>query len=135
METSLRNRLTYGPIMLAALFGLLFFDHWFQTWSVAWNPYRDRGIAGVGIVALLMFILPIATVELATLFTAERLRPFRFISATGSGLLIIHAFATQFPRFQPIAASTLAFIIVFVMLGAALARASQKVTHDAIVSM
>lgn len=135
MERSLRNRLTYGPIMFAALLLLLFLDHWIQIKTVHWNAYRERGIAGVGILALLMFILPFATVELATLFAAERVKPFRFISATGSGLLVIHAFATQFPKFQNIAASTLAFIIVFVMLAAALARASQRVTHDAIVQM
>ncbi|MBC8106684.1 MAG: phosphatidate cytidylyltransferase, partial [Anaerolineae bacterium] len=135
MERSLKNRLTYGPMMLAALFVLLFLDHWIQKNTVAWNPTRDRGIAGVGILALLMFILPFATVELATLFTAERVKPYRFISAVGSGLMLIHAFATQWPKFQNIAASTLAFIIVFVMLAAALARASQRVTHDAIVQM
>src|SRR5688500_2073939 len=116
MEQSLKNRLTYGPMMLVALFVLLFLDHWVQTKTVAWNP--DRGVAGVGILALLLCILPIATVELASLLAAERVRPYRFLSATGSGLLIVHAFATQFPPFQPIATSTLAFIIVFVMLGA-----------------
>src|SRR5690349_539787 len=135
MERSLRNRLTYGPMMLAALFVLLFLDDWIQKHTVAWNTYRERGVAGVGILVLLLLILPIATVELATLFTAERVRPYRFISGVGSGLLVVHAFATQFPRFQPIAASSLAFIIVFVMLAAALARASQQVTQEAIVHM
>lgn len=137
MERSLRNRLTFGPIMLAGLFLLLWLDHKAQGWTVGAYQYRNQpqGVAGIGLMTLLMLILPTATVELARLFTAERVRPYRFISAAGSGALIVHAFATQFPRFQPIAASTLAFIIVFVMLAAALARASQRQTQDAIVHM
>jgi phosphatidate cytidylyltransferase len=122
-------------MMLAGLFLLLWLDHYIQVHTVRFNPYRERGISGVGLLVLLLIILPPATVELATLFAAERIKPYRLISALGSGALIIHAFATQFPRFQTIAASTLAFIIVFVMLGAALARASTKQTADAIVHM
>jgi phosphatidate cytidylyltransferase len=136
MERSLRNRLTYGPVMLAGLFLLLWLDHWIETRTVHLNPYRDRGgVAGVGLLVLLLIILPPATVELAKLFTAERIKPYRLISALGSSALIAHAFATQFPRFQPVAASVLAFIIVFVMLLAALARAATKQTNDAIVAM
>jgi phosphatidate cytidylyltransferase len=135
MEPALRNRLTYGPMMLIGLIALLALDHFVQIKTVHLHEYRGRGVAGVGLLALLLIILPIATVELATLFTAERVRPFRLISFAGSGALVVHAFATQFNRFKDIAASTLAFIIVFVMLGAALARAAQRVTHDAIVQM
>jgi phosphatidate cytidylyltransferase len=137
MEHALRNRLTFGPIMLGGLFLLLWLDHMAQQWTLGTYTYRNepRGVAGIGLLALLAIILPPATVEVATLFTAERVKPYRLISALGSAALIAHAFATQFPRFQPIAASTLAFIIVFVMLAAALARASTKQTHDAIVSM
>src|SRR5207249_3597488 len=69
------------------------------------------------------------------LFTAERIRPYRIIAALGSTLLILHAFLTQFPPFQPIAASTLAFIIVFIMLLAALRRAWVKETQEAILKM
>jgi phosphatidate cytidylyltransferase len=135
VEQSLKNRLTYGPLMLLGLFGLLWLDYWIQAKTIPWNEYRGRGVAGVGLLALLLIVLPIATTELATLFTAERVRPYRVISATGSGLLLIHAFATQFPKFQAIAASTLAFIIVFVMLFAALRRAWGKQTQDAILHM
>jgi phosphatidate cytidylyltransferase len=135
VERSLRNRLTFGPIMLVGLFLLLWLDHWIQTRTIHLNPYRGRGVGGVGLVTLLLLILPAATVELARLFTAENVKPFRTISVFGSAALIVHAFATQFPRFQPIAASTLAFIVVFVMLLAALARASQRQTQDAIVQM
>ena len=63
------------------------------------------------------------------------MRPYRFISAAGAGTLILHAFLTQFTWFQRIAASTLAFVIVFVMLLAALARALTRQTQDAIVHM
>lgn len=135
MERALRNRLTFGPIMLGGLFLLLWLDHWIQVHTVRYYDYRGRGVSGVGLIALLLIILPPATVELAALFTAERIKPYRTISILGSASLIIHAFCTQFKNFQPIAASTLAFIVVFVMLGAALARASQKQTHDAIVQM
>jgi phosphatidate cytidylyltransferase len=137
MERSLRNRLTYGPIMLAGLFLLLWLDHRAQQWTAGTYTHhgRPQGVAGIGLVAMLLLILPGATVELAHLFTAERVRPYRLLSAVGAGALVMHAFATQFPRFQPIAASTLAFIIVFVMLGAALLRALTRQTHDAIVHM
>jgi phosphatidate cytidylyltransferase len=50
-------------------------------------------------------------------------------------LLILHAFLTQFPPFQKIAASTLAFIIVFIMLFAALRRAWARQTQEAILKM
>jgi len=50
-------------------------------------------------------------------------------------MLVLHAFATQFDVFKPIATSTLAFIIVFVMLFAALQRALLKQTQEAITHM
>jgi phosphatidate cytidylyltransferase len=137
MERSLRNRLTFGPIMLAALGLLLFFDYKIQQWTVGAYTYRNQpqGLAGVGVLALLLIIMPGAVVELATLFAAEHVRPYRILAAFGSGALLVHAWATQFPQFRVIATSTLAFIIVFVMLGAALVRAAERQTQDAIVHM
>jgi phosphatidate cytidylyltransferase len=98
-------------------------------------PPINHGVAGVGLLALLIIILPLATQEVARLFTAENVSPYRFISGAGSGSLVIHAFMTQFPVFQPVAASVLAFIIVFVMLFAALRRAWSRQTQGAIVHM
>ena len=142
MDASLRNRLTFGPIMLAALLGLLWMDHFLQIKTQSWEMVRDLknpgayfGVGGLGMLVLLLIILPPATVELAHLFAAEQVRPYRFISAAGSGSLVIHAFMTQFPRFQPISTSVLAFIIVFVMLFSALRRAWMKQTEGAIVHM
>ena len=133
MEQSLRNRLTFGPMLLAGLFLLLWVDHAAQRWTK--GPGHPAGIGGIGLLILLLIILPIATREIATLFTAERIRPYRVLSASGSGLLVLHAFATQFPWFQPVAASTLAFLIVFVMLFAALTRAMDRETDGAIHRM
>ena len=139
MERSLRNRLTFGPIMLAGLFLLLWLDHaaqrWTQPWMHARYPDIAEGIGGIGLMILLALIFPIATLELAILFTAEQIRPYRVISAAGSSLLILHAFLTQFPPFQRIAASSFAFIIVFIMLAAALRRALKKQTQQAILKM
>lgn len=133
MERSLRNRLTFGSMMLAALFLLLWLDYAIQTWTRSRDvPF---GIGGIGILALLAVLLPLATMELAVLFTAENVRPYRSISFIGSGALIAHAFCTQFNFFRPIAASTLVFIVVSVMLMAALRRASSKRTDDAIIRM
>lgn len=168
MERSLRNRLTFGPIMLVFLLGLLLLDHWAQVYTrnqgrvvetderIRWAQWRagyevrglavpttvpaeppaiNYGIAGVGLIILLLIILPLATEEVARLFTAENVQPYRFISAAGSGALALHAFMTQFPTFRPVAASSLAFIVVFVMLFAALRRAWTKNTQGAIVAM
>jgi phosphatidate cytidylyltransferase len=135
MEPALRNRLTYGPMMLAVLFALVWLDWFVQLRTRHLDPTLPAGIGGLGIVVLLLIILPIATIELATLFAAERVRPHRFISMAGSGMLVLHAFATQFDVFKPIATSTLAFIIVFVMLFAALQRALLKQTQEAITHM
>jgi len=138
MEAALRNRLTFGPMMLAALGLILWFDHAAQGWTRAWMLDRfgvDGGVGGVGVLALLLLVIPPATIELATLFAAERVRPYRIISVAGSLALILHAFLTQFPPFKPIAASCLAFIIVFVMLLAALRRAWGKQAEEAIVRM
>ena len=138
MEQSLKHRLTFGPLMLAGLFALLWLDSEGQRWTRSWmeNRYDVRGgVGGIGLLVLLTLILPLATREIGMLFTAERIRPYRFISAVGSFLLVLHAFHTQFPPFQDIAASALAFIIVFIMLVAALRRAWMKQSHDAIVHM
>jgi phosphatidate cytidylyltransferase len=141
MESALRNRLTYGPMMLAALFLLLWLDDAIQRWTRPWMERRyghvdyAGGIGGVGLVILLFFICPIAVQEITVLFTAERVRPYRVIAAVGSSLLVVHAFLTQFPPFRPIAASSLAFIIVFIMLAAALRRAWMKETQEAILRM
>lgn len=133
MEPALKNRLTYGPIMLAALFALLWLDWWVQARTI--SARFPHGIGGVGLLVLLWFILPLATIELATVFAAERIKPYRFISTAGSGMLVLHAFGTQFDFIKPIAASALAFIIVFVMLLAALQRASMRQPQEAITSM
>ncbi len=141
MEVALRNRLTFGPMMLAGLFGLLWFDDAAQRWTRDWMQTRYAGqnfrggVGGIGLVILLSLILPIATQEIAILFTAERIRPYRMIAVIGSWLLIAHAFLTQFPPFQKIAASTFAFIVVFIMLAAALRRAMLKETQEAILKM
>jgi phosphatidate cytidylyltransferase len=133
MEAALRNRLTLGPVMLLFLLAVLWVDHASQAWTTsAALPY---GVKGIGITALLLLLVPLAIRELATLFTAEHVRPFRAIAVLGSSLLLLHAFATQFDRFKPIAASSLATIIVSVMLLTALQRAFVKQTQDAIVHM
>lgn len=93
------------------------------------------GVGGVGLLVLLVIILPLATIELANLFAAERIKPYRFIAAVGSGALVCHAFLSQFERFKAYSASSLAFIIVFVMLFAALRRAWMKETQEAIHHM
>src|SRR5688572_7621429 len=134
METALRNRLTFGPIMLAALFGLLALDHFAEQWTVGWVPQRGGafGVGGIGLGVLLLIVMPPATIEIARLFTAEHVQPYRTIAALGSAAMLAHAFLTQFAWFQPIAASTLAFIVAFVMLSAALRRAWGKQTQEAI---
>ncbi|MCY2955081.1 MAG: phosphatidate cytidylyltransferase [Planctomycetota bacterium] len=137
MERALRNRLTFGPMMLGALCVLLWMDWRVQQWTRGWmeGQLGRNGLGGVGLLALLLVILPVATLELATLFSAERLEPYRFIAVAGSGSLVVHAFLTQFRRFEEIGASTLAFIVVFVMLLAALRRAWGKQTQEAISHM
>ena len=134
MEQSLRNRLTFGPMMLAGLFGLLYLDHAAQRWT-ATPGVPGTGVGGVGVAALLLLIAPIATAELTTLFTAEAVRPYRVLATVGSGLLVVHAWLTQFAWFRPGAASTLAFVVVFVMLAAALFRALDRQTEGAIHRM
>jgi len=125
MEQALRNRLTFGPLMLAGLFLLLWLDHAVEHWTVGCiePQLRGHGLAGTGLLALLLIILPVATLEVGALFTAERLASYRLIAVLGSGSLVVHAFLTQFRGFRPVAASTMAFIVVFVMLLAALRRA------------
>jgi phosphatidate cytidylyltransferase len=142
MEKSLKNRLRYGPLMLAALLALLWFDQSAQvlTQSWGWNHLRSEtgpaaGIGGIGVLAVLLVLLPTATVELATLFAAERVKPYRLIAALGSGLLVTHAFCTQFRKFQVYSTSALAFIIVFTMLLTALRRAWGQRTQEAITHM
>jgi len=140
MQDSLRNRLTYGPIMLAVLLGLLYLDYRIEKWTEAssWAAIQPRpgyGLAGAGLFAILMILLPLAMTELARMFTMEHVRPYRIIATLGCGLLMLHAFFTQFPWFQHIAASTLDFIIVITMILAALRRASGRESQQAITHM
>jgi phosphatidate cytidylyltransferase len=138
MEAALRNRLFFGSIMLACLAGVLYFDWAFERWTRAYmleHYNSNTGVGGVGLMALLLLVFPLATAELATLFTAERVKPYQSLAAGGASALVVHALLTQFPQFRPIGTSTLAFIVVGVMLAAALRRAWGKVTHDAIVAM
>lgn len=131
MEQSLRNRLTFGPLMIAALLGMLYLDWWLEK-TIRINGVRPRG---VGILILMLLILPPAVYELAHLFAAERVQPYRSIAAVGCAGLVVHAFLTQFQKFQEIATSALAFIIVFVMIFAALRRAFMRQSQDAIHHM
>ncbi len=126
MDPALRNRLTFGPIMLAALLGLLWLDHWVEV---------AYGVDGVGLLIILGLILPPAVFELARLFAAEQVRPKRTIAILGAGSLVAHGFLTQFDGFRPIAASTLAFIVVAVMILAAMHRAWLQRTEQAIQNM
>ena len=138
MEQSLKNRLTWGPVMLAGLVLLLVLDHNFQAWTREWakaNLGMQSGIGGLGLFLILLIILPVATRELAVLFTAEHVRPYRAIAGAGSFAIVLHAFLTQVPAFKPIAASVLAFVIVSIPLMAALRRAWGKQTQDAITAM
>jgi phosphatidate cytidylyltransferase len=145
MQQSLRQRLTYGTLMMAGLLVMLYLDYWIEQKTHGWvkvpdlHPElygpREFGLAGVGLLLTLIFLLPLATAEVGRLFVAERVRPYRFLAGLGSGLLVIHAFLTQFPWFQHIAASTQAFIIVFVMILAAIRQASGRRTEQAITHM
>ena len=131
MEKSLRNRLTFGPLMIAALLGMLYLDWWLEK-TIKINGVRLRG---VGILVLLLLILPTAVYELAQLFAAERVQPYRSIAALGCASLVVHAFLTQFSKSKDVSTSVLAFIIVFVMLFAPLRRAFMRQTQDAIHHM
>jgi phosphatidate cytidylyltransferase len=141
MQESLRNRLIYGPLMLGGLLGILYFDHWVEVVTAGrmdgsfLHPVPGRGLAGAGVFILLVILMPLATTELARLFTVEHVQPYRFLAAMGSGLLVLHAFLTQFPWFQRISTSTLAFIIVLTMIFAALRRAGAGHTQEAITRM
>ncbi len=137
MESALRNRLTFGPLMLASLLGLLWLDHAAEIWTIGhgFNHQHGHGVGGIGLLVLLLIILPPAVMETAHLLAAERVKPYRFIAAVGSGAMVLHAFLTQFDFFEPIAASSLAFIVVAVMLFAALRRAWIRETQGAILHM
>jgi phosphatidate cytidylyltransferase len=132
MERALRNRLTLGPIMLAALVAILWIDHAVEART---THLWEGGLAGVGVAGLLLVVLPLGVFELARLFAAEHVRPFRALAVAGCTAMIVHAFLTQFSWFKPIAASSLAFIVCLVMLLAALKRAMQKQSQEAITHM
>lgn len=136
-DRALRNRLLFGSMMLIGLMALLWLDQAIEHWTYGWVHQGGSvyGIGGVGILVLLMIVLPLATAELATLFAAEKVQPDTVIAGLGAGLLVLHAFATQFKFFKPIAASTLDFIVVFTMLFAALRRALLRQSQEAIHHM
>ena len=138
MERTLRNRLFFGSLMLIGLFALLWLDAKAESWTAPWMQehfHLQHGVGGIGLLIILLLMLPLAVSELTALFTAERLKPYRELATIGCGSLALHAFLTQWPGFQAIATSTLAFIIVFVMLLAALFHAWEKRTEEAIVRM
>jgi phosphatidate cytidylyltransferase len=133
MESSLRNRLTLGPILGAAVIGILFLDHYIERWTT--STQLPNGLRGVGITVMLMLIVPLAVRELAILFAAKHAKPYRVITSFGCGLLLLHAFLMQFPFFEKYSTPSLALIIVGGMLTAAYQRALLKKSEDAIVVM
>jgi len=137
MTPALKNRLTFGPMMLAGLWCVLEIDRGIELKTRGWvvAPGGNYGLAGVGIFLLLMLLLPLATQEMATLLAKEKVRPYRGIAGTGSGLLTLHAFLTQFGWFQQISTSVLAFVLVLVMILAAARRAWGKNSQEAITHM
>ncbi|HWB53825.1 MAG TPA: phosphatidate cytidylyltransferase [Tepidisphaeraceae bacterium] len=138
MERALKNRLIFGSIMLTVVLVLLGADEYLQLATRGWIVRGQRmtdGIGGIGLTVLLLAALPPAVVELATLFAAERIKPYRLISTVGVWALIIHGFLTQFRGFENISTSVLAFILVFTMLLAALRRAWRRQTQEAITAM
>ena len=112
--------------MLAVLGGVLLGDHYLEV---------ATDIKGIGVLALLLLLVPLANLELARLFTAENAVPFKAIASLGGAAIVIHAFLTQFEWFQLIAASTLAFIMVAVPLASALRKVFFRQTEQAILSM
>ena len=136
MESALRNRLTYGPLMLASLIGLLVLDHYVEVHTRGMFSSLDGGgIKGSGLLVILLAIAPPAVIELARLFAAVQVRPYRLIASMGCSGLVLHAFALQFPLFGKISTSTLALILVFVMFFAALRRARLRQAQQAIHHM
>ncbi len=129
--------------MLAGLGACLYFDRHVELWTAAPNvpvgmvhtAEGNFGIAGVGILAMMIGILPIGTFELVRLLSAERITPYRSIAIAGTTLLSVHAFMTQFGFFQPMAASSLAMIIVAVMIAAAVRQASHGDAQEALAHM
>jgi phosphatidate cytidylyltransferase len=130
MERALVNRLAFGSLMLLTLVGVFVLDHLAESWTR--SDRFPAGIKGIGLALFLLMILPAAVVELARLFSAKHAKPYRFIAASATSCLIAHAFLTQFPWFHPIAASSLAFIIVLTMVFAALRLGMVRQIDDAI---
>ena len=126
MDPNLKRRLTLGPVMLAVLGGVLLGDYFLE---------EATGVKGLGVLALLLLVVPLANVELATLFTARNASPFKLIASLGGIAIVVHAFLTQFAGFKPIAASTLAFIMAAVPLASALRKVFFRETEQAILSM
>jgi phosphatidate cytidylyltransferase len=135
MERNLRQRLTLGPILLLGLAGVLLFDFYIERWTRDLLPHLPEGIRGAGVLLLLLVIALPATRELANLFTATSVRPYRMIAVAGVASLLLHAWLTQFPFFKPIGASMLAFIVVAVMLLAAMKRAISRDPHESVTAM
>ncbi len=133
MESSLRNRLTLGPILGAAVIGILVLDYYVEVWTR--SDQLPNGLRGAGITVLLMLIVPLAVRELAVLFAAKHAKPYRVITTMGCGLLLLHAFMMQFPFFDRYSTPSLALIVVGGMLTAAYQRALLKKSEDAIVVM
>jgi hypothetical protein len=91
-------------------------------------PRGPRLSCGIGLLVLLLLVVPLATIEIATLFAAEHgaavppVFALRF-RCRADPARVLHASSR---RSSASRASTLAFIIVFVMLFSALLRAWGK---------
>jgi phosphatidate cytidylyltransferase len=121
--------------MLIGLAALMVLDHFGQVLTADRSFGAKGGIGGIGVAIMLWITMPIGTLELARLFTIENVRPYRFIAIAGTCSLIFHGWLTQFPAFQPVAASSMAFIIVGVMMFSALRRSLAKNAQEAIHAM
>ena len=99
----LKYRLILGPILLAILFGLLWLDEWLdarpvpESWLTWWPGASHTWPAGLVLLLVGLFVVPVAARELARIFRANGVQASRrwLAMAAMAGLLVSAAVPRQ----------------------------------------
>lgn len=101
----LKHRLIFGPLLMAALVGLLWLDEWVDgqrlpSWLLTWWPGQSQTYpAGMLLLAMGLLIVPLAARELGAIFLANGVQASRrwLAMAAMAGLLV----SAGVPRTMP----------------------------------
>ena len=113
----LKHRLIFGPIMIAAILGLVWLDGRLDTWQLTgfWKDLfngREYPPAGLGFVALALILIPVAAREVAAMFRGVGLAGHTKLISMASIVAALALYVTPRSLMGPTGATIIATVLV-----------------------